>query len=245
VLAKCIGFVGKGAYKIKGKDKAHMEELLIFVRSLTGQIYNIRVDHQLKVWEVKDMLQPVCGIHCREQRLIYCGQEMEDHRCISDFSLSKNTTIHVVRIDPSECVADTKAVLEVDLPSAATETGKTPEMDAQTLETGETPEIDAQSSETGEKPEIDAQTSERMQELACRALEQAEALGKLVMACFCGRRVSSADWEAALRKSLDVAKSLIHCHTIGHTPALVLRLVSLLACSNRTAIAAATCGQRR
>ena len=52
--------------------------------------------------------------------------------------------------------------------------------------------------------------------------------------------LKAEQWEAALRKSLDIAKELAHFETTARTRTLLLRLMGLLASSNRTAIAAAS-----
>ena len=75
------------------------EKMSIFARSLTGEEYKICVNPKDKVLMLKYEIAQKYDIEIRLQRLIYCGQEMENDCAINFYDVASQTVIHLVIID--------------------------------------------------------------------------------------------------------------------------------------------------
>ncbi|KAF2436930.1 ubiquitin-like protein [Tothia fuscella] len=90
--------------KYKSTRPAHHPRVLmqILVKTLTGKTMTLDVDHRDTVEDLKAQIQGVEGIPIDQQRLIFVGKQLEDMRTLADYSMVKNSLIHLV-LRPSGC----------------------------------------------------------------------------------------------------------------------------------------------
>ena len=85
----------------------------IFIRTLTGHSYTLDVEPGDDIRRIKEMLQDLSGDDPDGMRLVWAGRGLEDGRTLSDYSIGRESTLHlVIRLRGSPSTSEPEADAE-------------------------------------------------------------------------------------------------------------------------------------
>ncbi|ORY70598.1 ubiquitin-related domain-containing protein, partial [Leucosporidium creatinivorum] len=70
--------------------------LQLYVKTMTGKTITLAVASANTVNDLKIKIQEKEGIPLDQQRLIFLGKAMEESRTLADYSLQKESTVHLI-----------------------------------------------------------------------------------------------------------------------------------------------------
>ena len=73
-----------------------MQNIHIFVETLTGKTLTLKIERSSTVEQVKDAIFKMEGIPIDEQRLIFKQKQLKDHESLSDYDIMDGDTIQLI-----------------------------------------------------------------------------------------------------------------------------------------------------
>jgi ubiquitin C len=76
--------------------KTELFPFKIYVKTLTGQISELRVTERYTVFQVKEMIRDYGGVPISKQRLIFNGKELRSNNMLEDYNIQKESTLYLL-----------------------------------------------------------------------------------------------------------------------------------------------------
>ncbi|CAF4160803.1 unnamed protein product [Adineta steineri] len=77
-------------------DSDRSYDFCLHVKTLTGKTIALNVNSQMSMLSVKELIQDVEGIPPDQQRLKFYGKKLEDHKTLSNYNISDESTLHLI-----------------------------------------------------------------------------------------------------------------------------------------------------
>jgi ubiquitin len=87
--------------KTAKKPERNEQTMQILVKTLTSKTITLDVEPNTAIADVKKFIAEREGIAPNEQRLVFMGRDLEDGKCLLDYNIQKESTIHIVQLRSS------------------------------------------------------------------------------------------------------------------------------------------------
>eukprot|EP01083_Nonionella_stella_P145482 455998_1 len=78
------------------KPNIQSHKIKILVKTLTDQIMEIEIEPSAKVQTCKEKVHQMRGFPVDQQRLIFAGKQMDDHKTLKSYGVDQDATVHLV-----------------------------------------------------------------------------------------------------------------------------------------------------
>lgn len=72
------------------------QKIRIFVRTLVGKTIVVEIDPNDNIESLKQQLYDSEGIPVSQQRLIFAGKQLENHKTFLEYNITNESTVHLV-----------------------------------------------------------------------------------------------------------------------------------------------------